>query len=67
MTAPSARPLIDAFRTAQTELIRWMSADYGFDLWEAFQLVSQAGRTRVVNVVDPKYTVVAKILKRYLV
>ena len=67
MTAPSARPLVDAVRMAQTELIRWMSSDYGFDRWEAFQLVSQAGRIRVGNVVDPRYTVVAKIPKEYLI
>ncbi|MGQ9632090.1 MAG: acetamidase/formamidase family protein [bacterium] len=66
MVAASARPLIDAFRIAHTELVRWLSSDYEFDQWEAFQLVSQAGRARVGNVVDPKYTVVAKFPKEYL-
>ena len=39
---------------------------YSYDKWDAYLLVSQAGRIRVGNVVDPKYTVGASILKRYL-
>ena len=66
MVAANARPLMDAYRIAHVELIRWLARDYGFDLWEAFQVVSQVGRTRVGNVVDPNYTVVAKFPKRYL-
>ncbi|MFQ5865644.1 MAG: acetamidase/formamidase family protein [bacterium] len=66
MVAASTRPLMDAFRAAQVELVNWLSSDYGFDRWEALQLVSQVGRTRVGNVVDPKYTVVAKFPKKYL-
>ncbi len=66
MTAGSAKPLMDAFALAQTEMIRWLAKDYGFDLWEAYQVMSQAGTTRVGNVVDPRYTVVAKFPKRLL-
>lgn len=66
MVAASTRPLMDAFRSAQVELINWLSSEYGFDRWEALQLVSQVGVTRVGNVVDPKYTVVAKFPKKYL-
>jgi acetamidase/formamidase len=66
MVAGSARPLVDAFRIAQVELIEWLVADYGFEKVEAYQLVSQAGHTRVANVVDPNYTVVAKFPKRLL-
>jgi acetamidase/formamidase len=66
MVAASTRPLIDAFRIAHTEMVRWMSSDFGFDKWEAFQVLSQVGTARVGNVVDPKYTVVAKFPKRYL-
>jgi acetamidase/formamidase len=40
--------------------------DYGFDRWDALQLVSQVGVARIGNVVDPKYTVVAKFPKKYL-
>jgi len=66
MVAASTRPLIDAFRIAHAEMVRWLAADYGFDRWEAFQVLSQVGTARVGNVVDPKYTVVAKFPKEYL-
>jgi acetamidase/formamidase len=66
MVAGSARPLVDAFRIAQVELIEWLVADYGFEKIEAYQIVSQAGHTRVANVVDPNYTVMAKFPKRLL-
>ena len=66
MVAGSTRPLIDAFRIAQVELIDWLVADYGFDRMDAYQIVSQAGVTRVANVVDPNYTVMAKFPKTAL-
>ena len=66
MVAGSARPLVDAFRIAQVELIDWLVDDYGFERLEAYQVVSQGGHTRVANVVDPNYTIVAKFPKRLL-
>jgi acetamidase/formamidase len=66
MVAGSGRPLVDAFRIAQVELIEWLVEDYGFERMEAYQVVSQGGHTRVANVVDPNYTVVAKFPKRLL-
>jgi hypothetical protein len=33
---------------------------------DAYQLVSQGARSRIANVVDPNYTIVAKVPKRYL-
>ena len=66
MVAGSVRPLVDAFRIAQVELIEWLVEDYGFDRLDAYQVVSQGGHTRVANVVDPNYTVVAKFPKRLL-
>jgi amidase len=62
----SARPLEDAARIAYRELTRWMAADYGFDEIDAYMLLSQAGRIRLGNMVDPKYTMGASILKAYL-
>ncbi|GGC48005.1 acetamidase/formamidase family protein [Chelatococcus reniformis] len=67
MTIGSARPLEDAARIAYRELTRWMAADYGFDEIDAYMLLSQAGRIRLGNMVDPKYTMGASILKKYLV
>ncbi|MGH9308169.1 MAG: acetamidase/formamidase family protein [Vicinamibacterales bacterium] len=66
MVAGSGRPLVDAFRIAQVELIEWLIEDYGFDRMDAYQVVSQGGHTRVANVVDPNYTVVAKFPKKLL-
>jgi amidase len=66
MTIGSARPLEDAARVAYRELVRWMSTDYGFDEIDAYMLLSQAGRVRLGNMVDPKYTMGASILKKYL-
>lgn len=66
MVAGSIRPLMDAFRIAHVEMVKWLESDYGFDRWEALQLLSQVGSARVANVVDPNYTVVAKFPKKYL-
>ncbi|MCG8604709.1 acetamidase/formamidase family protein [bacterium] len=66
MVAGSARPLIDAFRLAHIELIEWLEEDYGFDRWEAYQVLSQVASSTVANIVDPQYTVVAKFPKKYL-
>lgn len=66
MTIGSSRPLEDATRIAYRELTRWMARDYGFDELDAYMLLTQAGRVRLGNMVDPKYTVGASILKKYL-
>lgn len=66
MVAGSTRPLIDAFRLAHVELIEWLVEEYGFDKWDAYTLLGQAGESTVANIVDPNYTVLAKIRKRYL-
>jgi amidase len=66
MTIGSARPMEDAARIAYRELVRWMAADYGFDELDAYMFLSQAGRVRLGNMVDPKYTIGASVLKRYL-
>lgn len=63
MTIGSARPMEDAARGAYRELIRWMAADFGFDEIDAYMLLTQCGRIRLGNMVDPKYTVGASILK----
>ncbi len=66
MVVGSGRPLIDAFRLAHIELIEWLEAEYGFDRTDAYTLLGQVGESSVANIVDPAYTVVAKIAKRYL-
>ncbi len=66
MVAGSGRPLIDAFRLAHIELIEWMEQEYGFDRLDAYTLLGQVAESTVANIVDPAYTVIAKIKKRYL-
>lgn len=66
MVAGSARPLVDAFRIAHVELIDWLVTEYGFDRMDAYQVLSQVGTTRVANVVDPNYTIVARFPKALL-
>ena len=66
MTVGNARPLEDAFAIAHREMIRWLVADYGFSADDALQVLSQVGRARVGNVVDPNYAVVAKFPKKLL-
>lgn len=66
MAIGSTRPLEDATRIAYAELVRWMEAEYGYDRWDAYMMLSQCGRVRLGNVVDPKYTVAAGIDKTYL-
>lgn len=66
MTIGSARPLEDAARIAYRELTRWLVAEYGFEETEAYFFLTQAGRIRLGNMVDPKYTIGASVLKQYL-
>jgi len=66
MTTGSGRPLMDCLRLAYVQLIKWLTDEYGYDKWEAYQLVSQAGTARIGNIVNPSYTVVTKLPKKYL-
>jgi len=62
----SARPLLEAFQHATSELQRWLMADYGFSERGAQTFMGQAAEYEVANVVDPAFTVVAKIPKALL-
>ena len=62
----SARPLEDAFRIAQVDLVNWVSDSSGLDRMDAYQLVAQLAESPVANVCDPNYTFTAKAAKRYL-
>jgi acetamidase/formamidase len=66
MSTGSARPLEDAFRIAQHDLVTWVGEECALDPLDAYQLVSQASESPIANVCDPNYTVVAKIRKQYL-
>ncbi len=66
MTIGSVRPLSDALRIAAVEMVEWIAADYKLEKWDALQYVSQLAEVRVGNMVDPNYSVVVKIPKKYL-
>jgi acetamidase/formamidase len=62
----SARPLEDAFRISQHDLVTWVAGLTGLDVLDAYQLVSQVGEAPVGNVCDTNYTMVAKLPKEFL-
>ncbi|MFG1702472.1 acetamidase/formamidase family protein [Nonomuraea sp. M3C6] len=66
MSTGSARPLEDAYRISQHDLVTWTSELTGLDTLDSYQLVSQAGQAPVGNVCDTNYTMVAKLPKAYL-
>lgn len=66
MAAGSYRPLEDAFRIAYTQIVKWISEDFGLSMMDSYQLASQVSETPLANVVDPNYTVVGKVRKRFL-
>jgi acetamidase/formamidase len=66
MVAGSARPLEDAFRIAQADLVAWVAETTGLETLDAYQLLSQTVESPIANVVDANYTSVAKVAKRWL-
>jgi acetamidase/formamidase len=66
MSTGSTRPLEDAYRVSQHDLVTWAAELTGWDTLDAYQLVSQAGLAPAGNVVDTNYTMVAKLAKRFL-
>jgi acetamidase/formamidase len=66
MVLGSARPLLQALQHATTEMQRWLVADYGFSERGAQAYMGQALEFEVANVVDPNFTVVAKVRKTLL-
>ena len=62
----SARPLLQALQHATTELQRWLIADYGYDERGSSLLMGHVLEYEVVQVVDPHFTIAAKIPKSFL-
>ena len=63
MVLGSSRAINEAMQHATTELMRWLMADYGFDERGASLLLGQAMEFEISNVVDPVFTIVAKMRK----
>lgn len=66
ITTGHARPLEDAFRISQHDLVGWTVSLLGLDELDAYQLVSQTGLAPAANVCDTNYTMVAKLPKAVL-
>ncbi len=66
MSTGSARPLEDAFRIAHADMVAWLGEEFGLEMLDAYQLLTQVAETPIANVCDPNYTVVAKVAKRHL-
>ena len=66
MILASARPLLEAFQHATTEMQKMLIADYGFNERGAAAFMGQAVEYEIANVVDPSFTVVSKIRKSFL-
>lgn len=62
----SARPLMQALQHATTELQRWLMEDYGFNERGSSLLMGHVMEYEIANVVDPHFTVAAKMRKSYL-
>ena len=59
-------PLADCARAAYADLIARLERHHGYRRSEAYQLLSQVGRLVVGNMIDPFYSVMAAIDRRYL-
>jgi len=66
MTVGSSRPLEDAWRIGQVELVRWFGDLYGLHPMDAYQLLSQISEVPIANVVDANYSAVVKARKSLL-
>lgn len=66
ITTGHARPLEDAYRISQLDLVRWTGSLLDLDDLDAYQLVSQTGLAPAGNVCDTNYTMVGKFPKSFL-
>ncbi len=62
----SGRPLDDAWRVAQYNLVQWVAEAAQLSLMDAYQLISQTARAPIANVVDPNFTATSVLAKAFL-
>ena len=65
-TVGNARPLEQAVQHATTEMLRWLTTDYGLSIAEASTLLGQCVEYDLGNIFDPAYTMVCKVPKRFI-
>ncbi len=66
MTIGSSRPLEDAWRIGNAELVDWVGQLTGLHRMDAYQLCSQITQAPIANVVDANYSVVVMAAKDLL-
>jgi acetamidase/formamidase len=66
MCIGSGRPLEEAWRASQVEMISWLGDLYGLDRLDAYQLLTQISQVPIANVVDTNYSAVTKLDKSLL-
>ena len=66
MSIGSTRPLIDALRIACADMVDWLMSEYGFERYDAVQLLGQTAHVYIANVVDPQFSVACALNKKYL-
>jgi amidase len=66
ITTAQGRPAEDAFRLALVEMILWLEEDYGLSRGEAYLLLGQVLEARCTQFVNPTFTYICKVNRRYL-
>ncbi len=62
----SSRPLEDAWRASQADMITWFGELYGLDGLDGYQLLTQISQAPLANVVDANYSAATKVAKALL-
>jgi len=65
-TIGNARPLDQCVEHATTEMLRWLTSDFGLDERTAHTLLGQAVEYDIGNIFDPAYTMACKFPKQVL-
>ncbi|MFC2038161.1 acetamidase/formamidase family protein [Chloroflexota bacterium] len=66
VTTAQAKPAEDAFRLALVEMILWLEEEYGMTRGEAYLFLGQVLEARCTQFVNPTYTYICKVNRRYL-
>jgi acetamidase/formamidase len=66
MVVGSGRPLDDAWRVGQVDMIGWLQELLGLGRMDAYQLLTQISKSPIANMVDPNFCAVVKVAKDVL-
>jgi acetamidase/formamidase len=66
MTVGSGRPLDDAWRAGQVDMVGWLRELLSLSTMDAYQLLTQISESPIANMVDPNFSAVVKVAKNLL-